>query len=177
MNKRILIIITIILVGILAGTGGYFIVRSIFSKPASLRSSSSVTTSEQRLLGRGVCRRLNFSSEQQKQSQTYEWEYRQHLSAHLSQLDSLRGVMIKTLIHDAENDSLLNAISNNIGQHHKEMKQISINHIQHLKSICTPEQERMLNGMLEELLEYPQYGKGRGKEMPKERRRHRRGRN
>ena len=177
MNKRILIIFTVLLIGTLAGLGGYFIIDSFIKPQTTYYQTSKSSSSEQNFIGRGICRRLNFTSDQKEAAQKMESVYRQKLAEQLSQLDSLRGVMIRTLIQDPENETLLNKITASIGAHHVQMKQISIGHIQQLRSICTKEQSQKLNTMLEELLEYPQYGnKNQGQEN-KKRRRHRRGRN
>ncbi|MBI9061172.1 MAG: hypothetical protein JEZ14_04250 [Marinilabiliaceae bacterium] len=179
MNKRILILFSVLLIGTLAGLGGYFIIKNFIKPPITYDQTSASASGEQDFMGRGICRRLNFTPDQKETAQKMESDYRQKLSVQLSQLDSLRGVMIQTLIQDSENEPLLNKITASIGEHHVQMKQITIGHIQQLRSICTEEQSQKLNSMLEELLDYPQYGnknQGHGQKNMK-RRRHRRGRN
>jgi len=177
MNKRFIILISILLIGILAGFGTYFIIESLIKSPVTNYPTSKSPASEQDFTGKGICRRLNFSPDQKETAQKMESDYRQKLSEQLTQLDSLRGIMIRTLIQDPKNESLLNTITTSIGAHHVQMKQISIEHIQQLRSICTAEQSQKLNTMLEELLEYPQYGNKNQGQKNKKRRRHRRGRN
>lgn len=177
MSKRILILFIVLLIGTLAGLGGYFIINNFIKPQITYHQTSASASGEQDFIGRGVCRRLDFSSDQKDAAQKMESDYRQKLTEELSQLDSLRGVMIRTLIQNPKNDSLLNKTSATIGNHHGQMKLISIAHIQQLRSICTDEQNQKLNTMLEELLEYPQYGNKNKNPENKRRRRHRRGRN
>lgn len=176
MTKRILIYIVIIALGTLAGFGIYTLINTPIKETISNPSvRQSYKNTENELMGRGMCRRLGFDEEQRDKARKLEQYFRQQQQHHLSQLDSLRGALVQTLIKDNSNDSVINDISRKIGNHHTQMKQLSVKHIREIQAICDESQKQTLNLILEDLLKHPQYGNQQ--ENKQRRRRNRRGRN
>jgi len=175
MSKRILITLIVLIIGTLAGLGAYFLITQFIKPQVPAYTVKYSSSNEQNFIGRGLCKRLDFNNQQKERAQSLENRYRQTISFHLIQLDSLRGEMIRTIIENSKDTLTLSEIANAIGHHHAQMKQISISHITQIRAICSEEQSQKLNSMLDELLSNPQYGNKKLEQ--RKRKRYRGGRN
>jgi len=107
---------------------------------------------------------LGLTSDQRNQFFVFNKEFNQDARLIADKMNSLRYTLIKEMARSNPDRSKLDEICTNIGSLHSELKEITVDYYLKMKSICDPQQQKLLNELFEMMLEPDGiiYGRGRG---------------
>lgn len=156
-NRTILIIVGLVLTLVI----GWTIYQLCSNKTSS--SSATESVSVERGLRQNnyeLSRYIGFDKVQQQQFLSMEDDYRQKLSLLKEQLSANEVSIMVELKKKNPNRQLLQDLSQEVGEVHTTIKELTIEHFLAIKGICTPEQEDKISILFSRLQERSGMGRG-----------------
>lgn len=159
MKNRTILIIVVLILTLVAG----WVIYQVYDNK-SIYAPASVNTSVERGYGQNnyqLSRYIGFDENQQKQFQALEEGYRQELSLLKDQISAIEIKIMVELKEKRPNRDLLHKLSQEVGETHTAIKNLTIEHFLAIKDICTPEQESKISILFSRLEQRSEMGRGR----------------
>lgn len=158
MKNRTILIIVVLIIALVAGWTIYQVYdnKNIYS-PASVNTSVEIGYGQNNYQ---LSRYIGFDDNQQKQFQTLEDGYRQELDLLKDQISGVEMQIMVELKEDHPNRDFLHDLSQEVGEAHRAIKELTIEHFLAIKSICTPEQEEKISILFSRLEKRSGMGRG-----------------
>ena len=159
MKNRTILIIVILIIALVAGWTVYQVCNTK-NTPAPV----SVTTPVEREYGQNtyqLSKYIGFDENQQKQFEALEDGYRQELSLLKDQISEIEIKIMVELKNERPNRDVLHDLSQEVGEAHTAIKDLTIEHFLAIKGICTPAQESKISVLFSRLEQRSEMGRGR----------------
>ena len=157
-NRTILIIVGLVLTLVI----GWTIYQLCSNKTTSSPATESISTERGlRQNNYELSRYIGFDKVQQQQFLSMEDNYRHKLSLLKEQVSAIEVSIMVELKEKKPNRQLLQDLSQEMGEVHTTIKELTIDHFLAIKGICTPEQEDKISILFSRLEE--KSGRGRGR--------------
>ncbi|MDD4645919.1 MAG: periplasmic heavy metal sensor, partial [Bacteroidales bacterium] len=117
---------------------------------------------------------LNLDSTQQNAFRNIHWTYMQNARAISLEMSQMRDTLLQSMNQLQPDSAKLNALSEQIGTKHAELKKLTVQYYLGLKAVCNPDQQEKLYGIIRKLINPegdvqlpsgrrgPQTGRGQG---------------
>lgn len=109
-----------------------------------------------------LCRELNLNDNQQKQFHTFGKEHFLESGKIMKNIQKEKERLYKEISTNTTNDEKINEIGNKIGNLYKERELQNFYNFRRMNSICTPEQSKQLNFLIDEMLYKSKFMKRHG---------------
>lgn len=99
--------------------------------------------------GHYLGQKFNFNTAQQETLQSLSSEHRLKIAPLRDSIQVCRRTMIEEITKDQPDEEFMNTCASKIGNYHKQMNKLTIEHFMEIKQLATPEQEQEINHFLE----------------------------
>ncbi|MBN1819361.1 MAG: periplasmic heavy metal sensor [Prolixibacteraceae bacterium] len=155
---RLLVWIIVILLATNISMAVSFLVHKNNDKQEAQQQTEEVTGIPEEQRTRFFREQLNLTQEQMEPFREFNREYNRASNLIARDLADLRTQMIVELGKEESDREKLDEISTEIGNLHKELKNITIDYYNKMNQVCDPQQRKKLNEMFLSLLEKTERG-------------------